>query len=393
MWEAYFTGGMIATQLLGLALSFICGSSSNSNINLQTNGLMMSLFGTSTILAALRNALIMWNKKELGVISLRYSTLTLFEKVSSVIYASIIADYFTFGFMVAASTALWLQISAYFIIWRKKNAQSKENIKEVEKSPIGEMLTTLAKRQREKKVIANLAVGNPTFEPPRPFLNAFQKTIVEACKEQGESNGPGMFRYTPPEGLAPLRDLIAKEVGRRQNMHHLEEVQAKHIVMTAGAQSALGNVLRSILSPKHVVVLHKPIYPYFKIFIDTWHGDCEFADCDDDFNIEVGSMKKAMDRAGAELKAILLCSPGNPSGKIISNEVMKEIVLLAQEHSKRHKSRVWLVMDNTYGNIVWNDAFVPPTFPLYDDTIIISSFSKDLGLAGERLGYLTVNPR
>lgn len=135
-------------------------------------------------------------------------------------------------------------------------------------------------------------------------------------------------------------------------------------------------------------------YPYFKTAVETCGGVCHYADCDPrSSDIDIASLSKAMRRGGRRLKALMLCSPCNPSGRVIQKELLDDIVCLVYAHCKKHKTRVWILVDHTYWNITWGDVKLPPLFECYDDAVVVSSFSKDLGLAGERLGFSIVNPR
>mmetsp|Transcript_59704 Transcript_59704/g.69786 ORF Transcript_59704/g.69786 Transcript_59704/m.69786 type:complete len:713 (-) Transcript_59704:335-2473(-) len=403
-WEAYIVAIVWIIQLLGFGASLIVGYRTEHELEpnslsgiFATNGMLMSAFGSAIIVAATGDCVTMWKRKSTKVISLRYNSMTFFEKVSSLVYTLEIKDYYTFGFMIAASVSLAIQLTEYFIIWKGINKkdpgtpkfEDTEMSESGRKNPIGDMLVKISKCQSEGIQIANLAVGSPSFEPPASFLKIFSSVVESGCNRKC-----GSFMYTNPAGTLKLREGIASEVvGPRQGD---VMVFPENIVVTAGAQSALVNVLRSILSPKDTVVLTLPFYPDFKRTVEMWGGVCYYAESDCDprlLDINIKSLAMTMRRGGKCLKALMLCSPGNPSGKVIQKELLSNIVCLVKAHCKKYQTKVWIVLDHTYWNITWGNVEVPPLFEFYDDAIIISSFSKDLGLAGERLGFAAVNPR
>ena len=104
------------------------------------------------------------------------------------------------------------------------------------------------------------------------------------------------------------------------------------------------------------------------------------------------SLADLCESAGSKLRIIALCSPSNPSGSVLRNETSMHIAALARNHSLKYDRDVWLFMDHTYWRLTFNKNRVPATLPLYEHTILVSSMSKDISLAGERFGYIVVNP-
>jgi len=122
--EAYIVAVILMIQLLGFGASLIVGfrtePESLSGI-FTTNGLLMFAFGAGIIVASTHDCVVMWKRKSTEVISLRYNSMTFFEKVSSLVYALEIGDYFTFVFMAVASATLAIQLTEYVIIWNISN--------------------------------------------------------------------------------------------------------------------------------------------------------------------------------------------------------------------------------------------------------------------------------
>mmetsp|Transcript_27870 Transcript_27870/g.51918 ORF Transcript_27870/g.51918 Transcript_27870/m.51918 type:complete len:236 (-) Transcript_27870:215-922(-) len=207
------------------------------------------------------------------------------------------------------------------------------------KNPIGDMMVKISMCEANNIPFANFAVGSPSFEPPDAVLKAFYSVTANTA--------PGSFTYTNPAGVLELRKLIASEVVGPKQGH--VAVSARNIILTPGAQTALVNVSHSILSKKDAVVLTAPIYTYFKRNVELCRGVCHIADCNpSSFDINVKSLIKAMKKAGKHMKAIMLCSPGNPSGNVIQEKALQEIICHVNAHRQKFNRRVWIVMDHTY---------------------------------------------
>jgi aspartate aminotransferase len=102
---------------------------------------------------------------------------------------------------------------------------------------------------------------------------------------------------------------------------------------------------------------------------------------------------KAIEEAITEkTRAILINSPNNPTGVVYHEDELKELAsLLARKKQEGH--RIFLISDEAYRKLMYADTPLPDVFNLYDDTVAVYSHSKDLGLAGERIGYIAVSPR
>lgn len=90
--------------------------------------------------------------------------------------------------------------------------------------------------------------------------------------------------------------------------------------------------------------------------------------------------------------AILINSPNNPSGKIYSSQEIAGLAQVLQEHGEKTGRYPYLICDEPYRDIVYDNKQVAPVFPLYDNAVVVSSFAKNLSLPGERIGYIAVNP-
>jgi len=253
-------------------------------------------------------------------------------------------------------------------------------------TPMYHLIKMASEREARGETTYNLAAGNPKIEPPREIL----ESMKNLCSATLEEKACGLFKYTHPAGLIQLRKNIAEEVGKWQGVPDLSE---DHIIMTPGAQSAIVSVYEALLQPGDHACVQTPFYPAYETAAKLWKAETKHIDfLETNFDVDMESLRQISKSSGKKLRVIALCSPSNPSGKILSNETISRIAALAREHSQRYGRDVWLLMDNTYRRMTFNGCTVPPALPVYDKTILISSFSKDISLAGERLGYVVVNP-
>jgi len=89
---------------------------------------------------------------------------------------------------------------------------------------------------------------------------------------------------------------------------------------------------------------------------------------------------------------VLINSPNNPTGQVYSRQDIEKLGQILEHHSRKTGRPVYLVSDEPYRFLVYDDVQVPPVLPLYAYSVVIGSFSKSLSLAGERVGYVAVNP-
>jgi len=255
-------------------------------------------------------------------------------------------------------------------------------------TPLPKLIQLAAERQASGLPVFNFAVGNPSLEPPREILASLSK--LSAATVKGQSSG--MFKYTPPAGILGLRKFIANDVKDWQGLPNLTENQ---IVVTPGAQSAIVSIFEAILQPGDHVFTQTPFYPSYGLSAKLWGAESKsinFAKEDSNFNIDMSHLQKLALDSENKLRLIALCSPGNPTGKSMVEETLKNVCALAESHSKRFGRDVWILMDNTYRRLKFDKSIETPIFSFYKQSLVVSSFSKDLSLAGERVGYVAVHP-
>ncbi|MDL1969766.1 MAG: pyridoxal phosphate-dependent aminotransferase [Candidatus Desulfofervidaceae bacterium] len=226
--------------------------------------------------------------------------------------------------------------------------------------------------------VFDFSLGNPHLEPPEAFF--------DALKEELEHPQPHSHGYMPNAGFLDTRQAVADYL----TQEHQLKFSPAEVVMTCGAAGALNVALKAILNPGEEVIVPAPYFVEYNFYIDNHGGKIKVVPTQADFDLDIEAIAESLNE---HTKAILLNSPNNPTGQIYPEETLKALAELLQKHNKKHNSMVYLIMDEPYRKLVYDNYKVSSIFQVYPETILATSFSKDLSLAGERIGYLAVHPQ
>ena len=161
------------------------------------------------------------------------------------------------------------------------------------------------------------------------------------------------------------------------------------MLLTCGAAGGLNVVFKALLNPGEEVILLAPYFVEYNFYLDNHGGSGRVVDTDDDFNLDLAAIEAAI---STKTKAIIINSPNNPTGQIYPAESLAALGRLLEEAGKRLATTIYLIADEPYRKIIFDDNTVPSVFTAYRNSIVVSSYSKDLSLPGERIGYLAVHP-
>jgi aspartate aminotransferase len=234
------------------------------------------------------------------------------------------------------------------------------------------------KRIHGEENVYDFSLGNPNLEPP-PSL---KKALVELA----EHPIAGMHRYMSNNGYVETRRAIAGYLKEETGLPFTEN----HIVMTVGAAGGLNVIFKSILDQGDEVIVPSPYFMEFKFYIDNSGGEIRLVETNADFSLNLDEIEKAI---GNKTKAILINSPNNPTGVIYSSESLEKLGQLLKRKNQELGRTIYLVSDEAYRRIVYDGIKLPICFDYYPHTVRVTSHSKDLSLAGERIGYVAVSPR
>lgn len=225
--------------------------------------------------------------------------------------------------------------------------------------------------------VFDFSLGNPNLPPPPQF----KEVLMELVK----ADLPGSHGYMPNAGFPAAREAVAAQVSKDQGA----AVEGKHIIMTVGAGGALNTVLKAILGPGDEVVVSKPYFVEYNAYLDNHGGKLVSVDSAAAFDLDIEALAGAI---GPSTRAVLINSPNNPTGTVYSRETLTKLAAVIAEKSAATGRIIHLISDEPYRNIAFDGVEIPGIFSIFPASIVCTSYSKDLSLAGERIGYIAVNP-
>jgi len=226
--------------------------------------------------------------------------------------------------------------------------------------------------------VYDFTLGNPNIEPPEPFR--------QELKRLAENPVPGMHRYMPNAGYPETRRAVAEVLSSESGLNFNEI----NVVMTVGAGGALNVVLKTLLDPGDEVLILAPFFVEYKFYIDNHGGIFKEVSTTTDFQLDIEAIEKAI---GPRTKAIILNSPNNPTGVIYDAASLARLGALLKTKEAELGTELYVISDEPYAKISYEGITVPNVFRYIDNSIVVTSHSKDLALPGERIGYLAVSPK
>ncbi len=225
--------------------------------------------------------------------------------------------------------------------------------------------------------VFDLSLGNPIVEPPEQF----RQELVRLA----QSTAPGMHRYMPNAGYPETRQAVAETLAQETGL----PFSLSEVVMACGAAGAANVVLRTILNPGDEVIILAPYFVEYIYYIDNHNGVPVVVSTDQDFQLDLPAIEAAIT---SKTRGIIVNSPNNPSGAVYSSEQLETLAQLLRRKQEEYDSEIFLLSDEPYRRLIYDDLIYPQVFPHYESTIVVNSHAKDLGLPGERIGYIAVHP-
>ena len=227
----------------------------------------------------------------------------------------------------------------------------------------------------------DLSLGNPSLEPPKLWSEA----IVETLRDES----PGMHRYMTNSGYLAVRKFIAAREAKR---YGIEGLEGHDVTMTVGAAGALNVLLKSIVDEGDRVLAPAPFFSEYEHYCANHGAKLVPVPSGPGFALDIDAIVAAIQEDPAHARILLLNSPNNPTGVIYD---AASLDALAAALAKLELPRpIWVLEDTPYRDVVHDPSLeVPSMLNRWPNTVLITSHSKDLGLAGERIGYLVISPK
>ncbi|MEL7566884.1 MAG: pyridoxal phosphate-dependent aminotransferase [Dehalobacterium sp.] len=220
--------------------------------------------------------------------------------------------------------------------------------------------------------VINLGRGDPDLETPAHIVEA----AINSLKAGGDST-----HYTPWAGLPELRKAIAEKLKKENN---IIADPASEIIVTVGAQEAIFLTMMSLINPGEEIIVPEPRYTPYDTSISLAGGVMVPVETkiEHGFEVRAEDIEKVITK---KTKAILLVSPNNPTGAIISKENLEAIADLAERED------LLIISDELYEKLIFDDTpyHSIASFPrMFERTITVNGLSKSYSMTGWRIGYL-----
>ena len=226
--------------------------------------------------------------------------------------------------------------------------------------------------------VFDFSLGNPSVEPPEAFF--------EVLAEEAADRTPGLHRYMPNAGFPAAREAVAAAI-RDQGAG---EIPTENLVLCSGAGCGCNLALMTLLDPGDEVIVQVPFFLEYEHYIANYGGKMVCVPTGDGFVPDVEAIRAAIT---PRTKVVLVDSPNNPTGVIYPRSLLEALGKVMAEKEREYGHEIYLLSDEPYRNLVYDDVEVPWMFDVHDNAIVVMSHSKDLGLAGERIGYVAVGPK
>ena len=222
--------------------------------------------------------------------------------------------------------------------------------------------------------LISLGIGEPDFTPPGHVLEAAREAMAE-----------GKTHYTPSNGIPELRGALAKKYARDYGLSYSPETE---ILVTVGATEAVFLALLALINPGDEVLIPNPGFVCYEPSVLIAGGVPVSVPVPEDDGFKP-DMETVTSLITGKSRVIIINSPNNPTGSVLSYEELAELAKLAVEND------LVVISDEVYEKIIYDGAqhYCLATFPaMRERTVVVNSFSKTYAMTGFRVGY-ALGPR
>jgi aspartate aminotransferase len=226
--------------------------------------------------------------------------------------------------------------------------------------------------------VFDYSLGNPNVEPPESIKNEINKILNETAPKL-------IHGYMNNSGYEDVRSKVAQFLNKKHNI----DINCTNIVMTCGAAGGLNILLKTLLNPEDEVIVFAPFFGEYTNYVNNFDGKLVIVSTNiDTFEPDMQELK---DKINSKTKAIIINSPNNPTGVVYSEKVIQDLAKLLSEKEKELGASLYIISDEPYREIVYDNVVVPYILKYYRNSFIGYSYSKSLSLPGERIGYVVAN--
>lgn len=225
--------------------------------------------------------------------------------------------------------------------------------------------------------IYDFSLGNPNVPTPK-FIT---ETMIDILQNEDPCSIHG---YTVAQGDPESRELLAKSLNKRFGTNFT----GKNLFMTAGAAASITICFKALAEENDEFITFAPYFPEYKCFVESTGAELKVVPAKvDDFQINFPEFEKMINK---NTKGIIVNSPNNPSGAVYSEETIIKLTNLLREKEKEYGQPIFLIADEPYREVAYNNVLIPYLPKYYDNTLVCYSYSKSFSLPGERIGYIVI---
>ena len=224
--------------------------------------------------------------------------------------------------------------------------------------------------------VFDFSLGSPSAPVPEAVTQAMAEALTL----------PTLHECVPAEGLPAFRQAIAEDLNRRYHMG----VEPEYIHVITGAAGGLAVCANALLSPGEEAILFAPYFTEYRVFVEGAGGVVVQVGAEEDLQPDLEAFRGAITE---KTRLVLVNTPNNPSGVILSEHSLQTISAILCEAQERYGHPIYLISDEPYRELIYDCDSIPCVMNAYDNAILCYSFSKSLSLPGDRIGYLAVNSR
>ena len=233
------------------------------------------------------------------------------------------------------------------------------------------------KREFGPENVFDFSLGNPNLPPPDKFKEVLLE-IVSTC-------GLDAHCYMPNTGYPDVCGSVAGFLSQEQGV----AVEGADVLMTCGAAGALNVALKALLDRDDEVLTPVPCFVEYKFYANNHGGVLQTVPSTRDFQLDLKALRAAIT---PRTKVVLINSPNNPTGAVYPAASLRALGEVLEAKSREYSRTIYLISDEPYRKVVFDGVTVPSIFTAYRESIIGTSYSKDISIPGERIGFAAVNP-
>ncbi len=238
-------------------------------------------------------------------------------------------------------------------------------------TPIAALMEKTIQLRNEGKDVLTLHNGEPDFATPDYIKVGGIKAIIE-----------NKTKYTLAPGTTELREAIANKLKKDNNLNYT----ADQICVCSGAKPAIYNALMAIANHGDEIIAPAPCWDSYTALIKLTGAKPVFVLTNKDNSLDLDAIEKAIT---PKTKAVLICTPNNPTGAVYSEESLRKLAKIICKHN------LYIIVDEIYEKIIYDGekhfsiGSISPE--VWEHTITINGFSKTYSMTGWRMGYAAAN--